>query len=118
MDVYQSKYPKLTGSSYLELERKARQLYLVEVHRTKRNPYVRSRCFNGDKVFLKLFWQHLHQKYRSDRERRLAYYQAALDTIRHTVHRTEARQNPNNKSETVYRLPAKTKDGHTFYIQI
>lgn len=118
MKIYQSKYPKLNGSSYLELERKARQLYLAEMRRTKRNPYVRSKMFKGEKVFLKLFWEHLHQKHRSDRDRRLQYYQAALDTIRNSTIIPEYKTNPNNKSEMVYRIEAKTKDGDKFYVQI
>ena len=118
MKIYQSKYAKLNGSSYLDIERKARKIYLTEVKRTKRNPYVRSKYFNGDKVFLKLFWDHLHQKHRSDRERRLIYYQCALDTIRHNAISPEIKRNPNNPKEVVFRFQAKTKSDDSFYVQV
>lgn len=118
MKIYQSRYSKLTGSSYLELERKARKLYNEVAKRTKRNAYIRSKYFKKDKIFIKLFWEHLSQKKQGDRRRRLEYYQCALDALRNTDVKPEIKPNPNHKNEIVYRFFARTKEGSQFYIQV
>ena len=55
MRVYQSKHSKLKGTSYSELERKARKLHNTIVKMTKRNAYVRSMYFKKDKIFSHFF---------------------------------------------------------------
>ena len=118
MKVYQSKYGKLSGSSYGELERQVRKLYDDAARRTKRNAYVRSHYFKKDKVFLSLYWTHLHQQTRRDRKRRLQYYQCALDLLRNSPHEPTTKPNPNGKNEQVHRFAGTTKDGELFYVQI
>lgn len=61
MEIYQSKYSRLGGTSYNELERKVRKLHNTIAKRTKRNAYLRSAYFDKDKIFLTLFWTHLNQ---------------------------------------------------------
>lgn len=85
---------------------------------TKRNPYVRSTYFKKDKVFINLFWQHLNQKPRRDRKRRLKYYECAIDLLRNTPHEPETKPNPNGKNEIVHRFAGLTKDGDLFYVQV
>ncbi len=118
MKVYQSKYNKLSGTSYGELERKARKLHNTIVKMTKRNAYVRSAYFKKDKVFVTLFWQHLNQKSRRDRKRRLKYYECAIDLLRNTPYEPETKPNPNGKNEIVHRFAGLTKDGDLFYVQV
>lgn len=118
MKVYQSKYRKLSGTSYNELERKVRALHNDAARRTKRSAYIRSSYFKKDKIFLSLFWGHLNQKPRRDRKRRLQYYQCALDLLRNSLHEPETKPNPNGKHELVHRFAGTTKDGELFYVQV
>lgn len=118
MKVYQSKYSKLSGTSYNELERKARKLHNVIVKKTRRNAYVRSAYFKKDKIFITLFWQHLNQKPQRDRKRRLKYYECAIDLLRNSTNEPETKPNPNGKNELVHRFAGITKDGDLFYVQV
>ena len=67
MHVYNTKYPQLSGSSYNEVLKCARQEYNVIAHSTKRQPYIKSKYFSGEKVFLSVFWTHLMDKNQKDR---------------------------------------------------
>lgn len=118
MKVYQSKYPKLTGSSYLELECKARQLHKDIAGRTKRNAYIRSTYFKGDKIFIKVFWEHMSQKSQSDRQRRLQYYRCGIDLLRYTTNEPQVENQATRKGETLYRFMGKSKEGDLFYVQV
>jgi hypothetical protein len=115
MKTYISKYDKLPGTSRDELIAKARKLYNNFAKSTKRNPYVRSAYFRKEKVFLKLFWEHLFQKSAGERTRRIKYYQAALDLLQHTmcepdIHRVG--------DESRYRFYGQTKSGDSFVVQV
>lgn len=118
MKIYQSRYSKLTGSSYLEVERKARRLYSQAAKRTKRKAYIRSAYFNNEKIFIKLFWEHLNQKKQGDRRRRLEYYRCALDLLRHTTYEPEIKQDPKSPNKRLYRFTGRSKDGYLFYVQV
>ena len=58
MHVYNAKYTQLSGSSYNEALQRASQEYNDIVHSTKRQPYIKSKYFSGEKVFLAVFWTH------------------------------------------------------------
>ena len=116
MPTYQSKERRLTGSSYNELERKARKIYQQISARTKRSPYVRSLYFYKSKIFLQPFWTHLHQKSQHDRRRRLLYYAAAIDLIRHSKITPTTKQDMHG--DLLHRFSGMTKDGEQFYVQI
>jgi len=118
MQIYKTKQPRLTGTSYNELERKARKIHNEIARRTKRNPYVRSAYFKKNKVFIGLFWQHLNQKSRRDRKRRLQLYSCAIELIRHSSCDPIVKPNPNGKNEIVYRFNGISKDGVLFCVQI
>lgn len=118
MNIYQSKCSKFAGTSYGEIERKARKLHNAIEKRTKRNGYVRSVYFKKDKIFVALFWSHLNQKTRRDRKRRLKYYECAIDLLRNSPYEPETRDNPNGKNELVHRFSGRTKDGELFYVQV
>lgn len=46
MKAYQTKTKKLAGTSYGEIESKARYLYNIERKRTMRNAYIKSAYWN------------------------------------------------------------------------
>jgi hypothetical protein len=115
---YRTKAERLTGARYLEVERQARKSYNTIARRTKRNAYVRSKYFKKDKIFVKLFWEHLNQKSQFDRKRRLKYYDCAIDLLRNTTLSPDTRQNPNGRDELVHRFAGKTDSGEVFYVQV
>jgi hypothetical protein len=56
-----------------------REYHLVQKRTPRRVPYIRSKYFKKDKVFLNTFWDHLKQKHPSEQAKRLKFYLAALD---------------------------------------
>src|SRR5687767_15941157 len=118
MQAYRTQVAKLAGTSYAEVERKARQLHNRIAARTKRNPYVRSAYFHKDKIFIKPFWEHLNQKRRRDRKRRLKYYSCAIDLLRSTRLEPESKENPNKPGEIWHRFTGVSPEGDIFYVQV
>lgn len=118
MNVFRSKYRVLSGSSYNELERKARKIHNEIAKRTKRSVYVRSAYFNKEKIFIELFWSHLNQKSKRDRGRRLRYYQSAIDLLKNNQFNPETKPNPNGKYEIVHRFMGMTSNDEIYYVQI
>lgn len=118
MNEYKSRYGILSGTDYDEVVRKARKYYNDIRRKTKRQTYVRSQYFNRRKVFLQLFWEHLDQKNRHDRFRRLGLLVCAIDLIRNTRLTPTIKDNPNNNSEQLLRFAGQTKDGIRFFVQI
>ena len=118
MKVFQSKEKKLSGSNYSEIYPLAFGVYKKIKQKTKRRTFVRSAYFNKEKVFLDLFWPHLHEKNHADKVRRLKYYQAALDLIQHCKSAPESFQNPMKADEIFHRFAGLTKEGDLFFVQI
>jgi len=118
MKIYQTKHQPYTGTSYSEIERKARADYQAISKLSKRNTYLRSKYFNGEKVFLALFWEHLNQKPRRERKRRLRYYRCALDLLRNSQQEPVSKTNPNRHEEILHRFAGVAKSGDLFYVQI
>ncbi|MDR1797863.1 MAG: hypothetical protein LBR44_10630 [Clostridiales Family XIII bacterium] len=116
---YHSKYPLLAGSTIDEITPKARKLYnALDKQTGRRMTYIRSAYFNNDKIFLQLFWEHLHQKQHSDRARRLKFYQCALDLIRNTRFDPDFKDKAVKGRVTYYRYYGKAKSGESFIVQI
>lgn len=119
MKAYRSKYNKLPGTSYAEVMAAARREYHAIQKRTpRRQPYIRSRYFKKDKIFVNQFWVHLNQKVSADRFRRLKLYICAVDVIRNCPYTPDTMQNPNKADELLHRYTALTKDGEQFYVQV
>jgi len=118
MDYYHTKADKLHGADYSDVEREARRIYNEYVRATKRNPYLRSRYFKREKIFLKLFWTHLFEKQVGDRRRRLRYYPCALELLRNTTYPPETKPNPNGRNESVHRFKGVAPDGDVFIVQV
>lgn len=115
---YKTKTEKLTGKNYPDLYKKALNLYKQIRRKTKRRPYVRSAYFKKDKIFLEIFWQHLHQKNWRDRKRRIRYFPCAIELIRHSRFDPESKDNPNDPSEILHRFTGITPSKNIFYVQI
>jgi hypothetical protein len=118
MKIYKSKYSQLSGTSYDEIVKKAHKEHNEIRRRTKRQPYIRSKYFKKDKIFINLFWEHLNQKNRNDRQRRLKLYPCAIDLIRNTTFDPIPKPNPNKPGEVLHRFAGESKDGELFFVQI
>jgi hypothetical protein len=118
-NFYHSTAHQLPGTSTDELMKLARREFHTAQKRTpRRQAHVRSRYFTKDKVFINQFWDHLDQKNRQDKVRRLKLYTCALDLIRNTTVAPQTMQNPNNADEILHRFSGKTANGTVFYVQI
>jgi hypothetical protein len=117
--LYDSSLRRLPGSAADELIKLARKEFHVIQKRTpRRQAHIRSRYFTKDKVFINQFWDHLEQKNRQDKVRRLRLYVCAIDLIRNTTIAPVTMQNPNNSDEALHRFAGKTADGEIFYVQV
>ncbi len=115
---YETKVKKLSGTSYKDVYPQALSIYKRICSKTKRRPYIRSKYFNKDKIFLDYFWDHIRTKNPNDRTRRLRYYECALGLIKNSNVEPITKTNPNKSSEKLHRFLGKTKSGELFYVQI
>lgn len=115
---FRSKYNRLWGTSYVEVRPQAAAVYKDLVKQTKRQPYVRSKYFNGDKVFVSNMWVHMLKKNLNDRARRLVFLPAALDLIRNCRLKPDAILITMRGQTILYRFYGNTKDGYEFGVQV
>ncbi len=119
MNVFKSKIGLVSGTSYAEVIAAVRREYHVIQKRTpRRQPYIKSKYFRKDKIFINQFFEHLNQKNSADRLRRLKFFSSAIDVIRNCPIAPVAMQNPSKADETLYRYNAITKEGMSFAVQI
>lgn len=118
MKIFRVKARKLAGSDYEEVYRKAYQIYKPLKNRTRRRPYIRSAYFNKQKIFLRLFWEHLSQKFLRERVRRLKYFACALELMQHSRCEPVSKENVDRTSEILHRFEGETSDGEHFFVQI
>jgi len=119
MRFYKTRTRSLPGTNWKEINKKAFGLYKVITSKTKRRPYVRSVYFDKQKVFLGIFWQHLHEKENlKDKTRRLKYYPCALELIQKSRIEPSSKENPNREGEIVHRFAGSTPDNELFFVQI
>jgi hypothetical protein len=52
MDTYETKEKIIGGTSYAEIYKEANLIYKHIESKSKRKPYIRSKYFNNEKVFL------------------------------------------------------------------
>jgi len=117
MKTYQSSVSELSGTAYEEVAHTARAMYNDIRKKSRRQPYIRSKYFNNEKVFLALFWEHLAQKHRADRLHRLKLYPPAVDLIQNNRFSPDVTV---EVSATIrfYRFYGLTKEGKLFIVQI
>lgn len=118
MKFYQTKNKRFSGTQYAAAYKHAFGLYLSIKRKTKRRTYIRSAYFKKDKIFLDLFWQHLHQKNWRDRARRIRYFAPAIELIQNSRFDPEPADSQASSSQVLYRFTGITSDGHVFYVQI
>ncbi len=118
MRQHQSKTFLIPGTSYDEVVLIARKEYKKIVSLTKRQPYVRSTYFNKDKIFIALFWEHLAQKHRKERCKRLKLYNAAIDLLRNSHCEPDTIFKNEDLSTLLHRFYGITKDGVEFCVQV
>lgn len=118
MNYYQSKYDLLLGSSYDEVVARARKEFNTIRKLTKRRPYVRSKYFRGDKIFVTVFWDHLVQKHPKERRKRLKFYKAAIDLLRNSTQAPDTIFSKSDKDTILYRFYGKTREGLSFCVQV
>ena len=114
-NIYRTKARKITSARYRDIERSARKIYGDIARRSKRNPYIRSRYFKGEKIFLKLFWEHLHQKHKYERRKRLRFYPCAIELLEKSLYEPSIIY---SSHETLYRFSGVTPNEETFYVQV
>lgn len=119
ISTYKTSKKVIKGSSFSEVKKKAYRIFNLIKSKTKRIPYLRSRYFRKEKVFLNLFWQHLFDKFSDkDKIRRLKYYDCAIDLIRNSTIDPETKENVDNRSELLHRFTGTTGDREKFYFQV
>lgn len=119
MKIYQAKTRKIPGTDWSEVSGPAFGLYSQIKKKTKRRPYVRSAYFKKEKIFLELFWHHLHEKENfRDKIRRVKFFPVAIELIRNSKIEPISVDNPNKPNETLHRFSGVTKDGELFLVQI
>lgn len=118
MVPYQTKNKKLSGTSYIEVRKKAMATFNQIKSRTKRKPYIRSAYFKGQKIFFDYFWKHLYQKSPKEKFTRLKYFNCAIDLVKNSRNKPLEQINRNKKTETLYRFAGLTRDKELFYVQI
>jgi len=114
-EIYQCKTSPIYGRRYSDVAPIARKLFHEIEKKTKRKPYIRSRYFNKEKIFLNQFWQHLETKNFGDRKRRLKYYPCALELVRLNSLAPTSRK---EHGEMLHRFAGKSPNGEDFYVQI
>jgi hypothetical protein len=118
MKQFESKYSLIPGTSYDEVVSFARKEHRKIANLTKRQPYVRSNYFNKDKIFVSVFWDHLTQKHRKDRFRRLKLYNAAIDLLRNSHFEPDTIFKNDDLSSLFHRFYGVTKDGVEYCVQV
>ncbi len=117
--IYTTKAKKLPGSRWADVYKKAHEQFLDIKEKSKRRPYIKSKYFNKDKIFLGLFWHHLHEKRNlRDKTQRLKLFPCAIELIRNSCITPESKENTDRKSEILHRFTGKTNDGDIFFVQI
>jgi hypothetical protein len=118
MVYYKTTKNKIPGTSFKEVNKTAELIFKQIKSKTKRTPYIRSKYFKKEKVFLTLFWGHLFDKREKDKIRRLKFFDCAIDLIRNSNFDPESRENFKKKDELLHRFYGQTKNKETFIVQI
>jgi hypothetical protein len=118
MKIQQVKATVYSGTDFEEVYPPARKLYKQIKAQTKRQPYIRAAYFNKERIFIELFWVHLNQKNRKERNKRLKYYGCGIELLRTTRQQPTTKKNPNKPSELLHRFAGVTPNNELFYVQV
>ncbi|MDR0956220.1 MAG: hypothetical protein LBM73_03780 [Candidatus Nomurabacteria bacterium] len=114
---YKSSLNRISGAGYDDRQKKALAIYDVIKRSTHRKPYIRSKIFSGDKIFLDNFWPHFYQKRRPDRDRRIVFYAAALDLLSHSTLKPITKAG-RVRGEKYHKLFGITANRYKFVVQV
>jgi hypothetical protein len=117
-DYWKVKARIIPGKSYAQVNKIARSLFHDLERRTKRKPYIRSKYFKKQKVFLSFFWEHLGDKTLNDKTRRLKLFECCLDLIKNSPFEPTTKVKDSHSTEILYRFYGSTKGGELFAVQI
>ena len=119
MQTYRTRLNKIEGANWRIVSKKAMNSYKEIKQWSKRRPYVRSAYFSKQKIFLGLFWHHLHEKTNlKDKTRRLKYFPCAIDLIKNSRFEPTSKENPNRTNEILHRFTGITANNEIFIVQI
>jgi hypothetical protein len=119
MQAYSSKYNQIPTTSHAHVMHAARYEYHKVQKRTpRRQPYVKSKYFKGDKVFINQFWEHLKQKKIGDQLRRTRLFVCALDLIRYSTYAPDTVYKYEDPNISLHRFYGVTKGGVAYCVQI
>lgn len=116
--IYRVKNKKLTGTDFKEVHKKAYNFYQQIKRKSKRRPYIRSTYFKKNKIFLGLFWQHLHEKHFKEQVRRMKFFPCGIELIKFSKFNPESKENVDKKSEILHRFMGATSENEIFFVQI
>lgn len=116
--IYKTKAKPFSGTDYTKVISEAKSIYKKIASTTKRRPYIRSAYFKKEKIFLDYFWQHLYEKNKNDRFRRLKQYPCGLDFIKNSRTAPTSKVSTEKPSEILHRFYGKNAEDKTFVVQI
>lgn len=109
---------EFAGHSYKEMRDQTLLTYTVIQKKTKRKPYVKSKYFNKQKVFLHHFWQHMFEKNPKDRARRLKFFACAIELLQNSTLSPNVVEPKKRGSLRWYRFFGISPKGNKFVVQI
>ncbi len=119
MNIFYTKIPKLKGTDYHEVCKRAHRFYNEINRSTRRKPYVRSAYFDKSKIFLELFWHHLFEKKnRGDRIRRLKFLPCAIELIKKSYIDPTSKENVDKPKEILHRFKGMSLEKDLFFVQV
>lgn len=117
--IFKTKSRKLPGTHWHQVNETALNKYKIIRSKTKRRPYVRSAYFKKEKIFLQLFWNHLHEKNNiRDKTRRLKYFPCAIELIQNSKIKPTTQISKEEPDIHLHRFSGMTPDGDNFFVQI
>jgi len=114
---FQSKVSCISGSNDKEVFYEARQIFR-KYDNKRRLPYVRSKYFDSQKIFLNMFYKHLDQKPEAEHRRRIIFVPCALDLLKNS--RVEPVTPPTDLTRSIvyYRFQGMSGDDKKFIVQV
>lgn len=98
--------------------KRAQDYFKILMHKTKRQPYIRSAYFEKKKIFFTYFWNHLYQKPPKQRMIRVAFLPCAIELLLKCRNAPESMINVSKEVEIFHRFIGITKNKEVFYVQI
>ena len=119
MQIYKTKTKKFSGTNFREVPDKASRYYTQVRKLTRRRTYIRSTYFDGEKIFIDLFWHHLFEKSNwRDRIRRMRFFNCAVELIQNSHFKPSESKDPNSSNEKPYRFYGADANNELFCVQI